>query len=51
MSSKPVQVNVNIHKKLTELSKQRKDNGLHNYTMSSIVAEMTLALYKKEFKS
>jgi len=51
MSSKPVQVNTNIHGKLAEISKQRKEQGRHDYPMSVIVAEMTLALHKKEIKS
>ena len=51
MSSKPIQVNINIHSKLTEISKQRKEQGRHDYQMSVIVAEMTLVLHKKEIKS
>ena len=50
MASKAIQVNSGIHAKLKVLSEKRQDEGRHDYSMSAIVAELVLALHKKEFK-
>ena len=50
MSSKPVQINVNIHSKLKAISDKRKADGRHDYSMAQILSELILKLHAKEFK-
>ena len=50
-STKSIQLNKNIHTKLKEVSDKRRADGRHDYAMSAMIAEFTLALHKKEIKS
>tara|TARA_R110000751_G_scaffold55145_1_gene118306 strand:- start:114 stop:266 length:153 start_codon:yes stop_codon:yes gene_type:complete len=50
MSSKPVQINVNIHSKLKAISDKRKEDGRHDYPMSQILGELISKQHSKDFK-
>ncbi len=47
---KQVKLNDNVDKLLTELSVQRKKNGILNNTKQAIVHELVMKQHKKEVK-
>ena len=48
--TKSIQLNSGIHAKLKAVSDKRRAEGRHDFSMSGMIAEFTLATYKKEIK-